>query len=309
MPKKKDMRRYEASSVELYVHYQKQLNTINRELARCLYLSNKTRKTNSFASTPCIPLIIAYLELPINWEGRWMYFLPAPYNLLKRKALALTHWRIDAVVLRGGYVWIRALPPSDAANNMGSALIRAASWRNDRRDNVVGPSDFLDFKNGTIGCISMDAYVPGEWNNVEFGFRVDFTSSISGIFIRFGKIDRVTSITFTSDRQESLVDQPGQIAPYGSCGEIPGVAHFYPQTNYDFAPFDELLAIEPPTKSDWKEHQYRGKGKPSTRLQTNKHNQLLAKQAAAVAPPISDVVDTDYVALSSMRIVKRCKRE
>ncbi len=311
---KKDWRRFRASEVELYVHYQKQLATLNRELARRLYCANKTRKTNSFASTPCVPLIISYLEISnykglFEWQATLPIPLPPPIDLLKRKALALINWQIDTVNFRGGYICIRVLPPSDAANNIGSALIRAADWGYANGGLFFGPWGSFP-KDHVLACLRVygdhNAVEEKAWDNADFGLDVGFGASRN----RYATIGRVSSITFTSDRQESRVDIPGQIAPYGSCGEIPGVAHFYPHVNccegYHRIPFDELITIDPPTSLEWQKH--RGKRKPSERLETKKQIEL-TKQMAAAPPPISNPsIECDYVALSSTRSVKRRKR-
>lgn len=48
----------------------------------------------------------------------------------------------------------------------------------------------------------------------------------------------ITSIQFPPNSIEAKMDVDGQIAPYGSCGIIPGVAYTYPGIT---VPYDELV--------------------------------------------------------------------
>ncbi len=276
----KDTVRPRFTHAELYRHYQLQVFTLNHELAVCLYGANESDETHSLASIPCVPIIIDYLQLIIPNDYSYRYAepdhsrpnsiaynvrtCPAPVNLLKRKAMALLGWHVDAYHTRkqGGIMLI--LRPANLGDTR-SAVVLAKDCHDKHRhgipmtmnqSRIMGQSQSPSL-GGNLDHIvqsllfdtpfmSTKGVVPSDlkFEEEEFGFLLKNLSLVFG----------VTSIMFSANSVESQIDLPGQIAPYGSCGDIPGVAHFYPNTPFapcqgklvDYAPIDELIVIDPP---------------------------------------------------------------
>ncbi len=304
-----DLRRENLTEVELYMHYRKQLSTLNHDLAKLLY--HTTRKTNSLASTPCVSLIIAYLELPADYNEYYdceytfvdsVEEIAPPIDLLKRKAMALLGWRIDRwevvtrkandeIVPRYPRINIYVVPPDP--NDTRVAIVQAYGFV-DTTGKYIPIPDSNDSESAKdqakqilAGLYLYCAYAPqAAYDEDDFGFLLGNDARIEDIY----------SITFSSNAVESSVDVPGQVAPYGACGEIPGVAHFYPELP-PCAPYDELVAVAQPTAAGWKRH--RGKRQPSARLA---EKQAVAKETFDAAKAtwfaslasLGDSVDFDY---------------
>ncbi len=281
----KSNKRHDMSSIQLYVHYQKQMTTLHRELAWYLYHGDKRRKRKSVASTPCIALIVAYLQLPVDFvvtysctyrhtNSFWTYYVQhralAPPNLLKRKAIALLDWRVrqcDFSNLASDYLLVSVVPRNSADKRV--ATIRAGGI-----SNINGPipiDDLPVYRNGFPIISALRLYGEHYYNKGIYGATTNFQCATDAwIDAAFGmlltdetSLDNIESITFSSDSVESQVDIPGMVAPVSSCGDIPGVAHFFPHM---FAPLHELVVVPFPDEKAWEAH--REKRQPSARLAT-----------------------------------------
>ncbi len=225
--------RTKATPAQLYTHYQNQLATLQRELGLCLYGNGNSK--GSPVSTPGVRMIIGYLELssqdltqfPMHIKAYSALIITkttAPPDLLRRKALALTGWRLEPDA-SGDYRYTeeidtyystRVVSPN---GDMWAVVSFFGAWLTSIAEPFDVPREVITFTDDNWRC----------W----WLATANYT------------IHNIVSITFAPDSVEATIDVPGQVAPYGSCGCIPGVSHFYPSTNLH-APFDELVTTLPP---------------------------------------------------------------
>lgn len=228
--------------VDGYRRYKVRLSTLEAELSLRLHAS-KRRCTAS--SGPLIQVVIGYLLLNDDamqsFEAR-LTLLPsrdtawvrdgvgAPVDKTARKLLALLDQRL---------YWAVSLV--DWSRGAGAVEVHLKSHRRQSDHDVVAEETHQDlsavvtcndyhrvsWKGGARDYLFHSLHMVGSGHLSRDSIAWDCTSYQCSVATHYGnEIRNVSSVKFVEGSAESQFDAPGMVAPYGSCGYIPGVSRW-----------------------------------------------------------------------------------